>query len=291
MAMGRHRKTNRHLPQRVYMKHEAFYFVTHESKWIFLGKNYATAMHEWAKLVDQSQKVTRMADLFDRYMLEVAPSKAGQTYKDNQREIKPLRLFFGDMRPDNVEPIHVYKYLDTRGKKAKVRANREKSLLSHIFSKAIEWGIVRDNPCKDVKRLTEKPRDRYVEDWELRTLVDGAPELIRHYVAFKYLTGLRQQDILNLRLDALQKDGIHVTTRKTGKRIIIEWNEDLRTVVDAIRSMRNIKSLHLFGTRKGQPYSADGFRSIWHRCMFKATREGRVKQRFTEHDMMQTRQA
>jgi hypothetical protein len=155
-------------------------------------------MQKWAVLVGEASKATRMSDLFDRYMVEVAPAKAPQTYRDNLREVKPLRLFFGDMAPPSVEPIHVYQYLDTRGKKARVRANREKSLLSHVFTKAIEWGVVRDNPCQHVRRIAEKARDRYVEDRELRTFVDGAPDLIRHYVAFKYLTGLRQQDILNL---------------------------------------------------------------------------------------------
>lgn len=284
--MGRRRKHDKHLPQRVYHKHKGYYFVTLENKWIRLGSAYGEAMRAWAELVAQPQSASTMNDLFDRYMREVAPTKAPVTYKGNQREMQPLRVFFGRMRPSEVEPIHVYQYLDERGKLARVRANREKALLSHVFSMAIRWGLLRDNACKNVKRLSEKPRDRYVEDWELQAFVNTAPELIRQYVAFKYLTGLRQGDILKLRLDALRDDGIHVVTGKTGRRLIIEWTGDLTYVLDHVRALRTkIKSVYLFSTRQGQPYTSDGFRSIWQRAMKKAMESGVIKERFTDHDI------
>jgi integrase len=40
--------------------------------------------------------------------------------------------------------------------------------------------------------------------------------LLRNYVDFKYLTGMRKGDILRLRLEALTEDGIAVTHGKTG---------------------------------------------------------------------------
>lgn len=285
-AMGRRRGHNKHLPQRVYRKHGGYYFVTLENKWIRLGSDYGEAMRAWAELAAPPKSASTMNDLFDRYMLEVAPTKAPVTYKGNQREMQPLRIFFGRMRPADVEPIHVYQYLDERGKVARVRANREKALLSHVFSMAIRWGLLRDNACKHVKRLSEKPRDRYIDDWELQAFVNTVPDLIREYVAFKYLTGLRQGDILKLRLDALRSDGIHVPPGKTGRRLIIEWTGDLRYVLDHVRALRTkIKSLYLFSTRQGQPYTSDGFRSIWQRAMKKAMETGVIKERFTEHDI------
>ncbi|MGH8655180.1 MAG: tyrosine-type recombinase/integrase, partial [Gammaproteobacteria bacterium] len=253
--------------------------------WIRLGSDYGEAMRAWAELVAQPKSASTMNDLFDRYMLEVAPLKAPVTYKGNQREIQPLRVFFGEMRPTDVEPTHVYQYLDERGKSARIRANREKALLSHVFSTAIRWGSLRDNPCRNVKRLTEKPRDRYIEDWELQAFVNFTPGLICHYVTFKYLTGLRQGDILNLRLDAVRDDGIHVKTGKTGRRLIIQWTRELRYAVDHIKALRTIGSMFLFSTRRGQPYTGDGFRAIWQRTMKRALEEGVIKERFTEHDI------
>ena len=91
--------------------------------------------------------------------------------------IKSLRLFFGTLRPKDVTRVDVYTYLDKRG--APVRANREKALLSDVFSIAIRWGIVTDNPCWGVKRNPEKPRDRYVEDFEHETVWKAAPMLVQ----------------------------------------------------------------------------------------------------------------
>ncbi len=159
-------------------------------------------------------KVTTMGEIMDRYMFEVAPKKAPSTYGSNKREMGNLRAVFGHMKPEEITAPDIYAYMDKRG--APVRANREKALLSHVFSYAIRWGVTKDNPCRHVKRNPEKPRDRYVEDWELEAFKAGSGELLRNYVDFKYLTGMRKGDILRLRLEALTEDGIAVTQGKTG---------------------------------------------------------------------------
>jgi hypothetical protein len=115
-VMGRRRKTDRHLPQRVYIRRGKFYFVTAANKWLPLGENYPQAMAAWARLLNDIRPTYTMADLFDRYMLEIAPTKAKATYLGNQKEIKPLRVFFRDLKPEEIEPIQIYQYQDIRGK-------------------------------------------------------------------------------------------------------------------------------------------------------------------------------
>ena len=89
-------------------------------------------------------------------------------------------------------------------------------------------------------------------------------DFLRNYVAFKYLTGMRKGDILNLRLDALTDEGIAVTQSKTGGRLVYLWDAEPKSVVDRIKSMpRPIRGLHLFCTLTGQSYTACGFDSIW----------------------------
>lgn len=65
-----------------------------------------------------------------------------------------------------VRPTHIAKYLDIRGIKAPIRANREISLLSHIFSYAMRWGQVDKNSYLGVAKHTEKGRNRYITDQE-----------------------------------------------------------------------------------------------------------------------------
>lgn len=92
--------------------------------------------------------------------------------------------------------------------------------------------------------------------------------------------------MLALRRDALKDDGIHVTISKTKQKIIIAWTDHLSVAVQAVKDLpRPINSMFLFSTRKGQPYSASGFASIWHRKMIKAMEAGILKERFTDHDL------
>lgn len=65
-----------------------------------------------------------------------------------------------------IRPMHITKYLDIRGIKAPIRANREISLLSHIFSYAMRWGQIDRNACLGVAKHPEKGRDRYISDQE-----------------------------------------------------------------------------------------------------------------------------
>ena len=66
----------------------------------------------------------------------------------------------------DLEPAHIYQYIDRRT--AKVAAKREIETLSHVLSRAVEWGAIRSHPFLGQVRITgiKKPRTRYVEDWE-----------------------------------------------------------------------------------------------------------------------------
>ena len=92
---------NKHLPERVYQKHGAFYYVTRQNKWIRLGKSFVEAMGEWARIVEPVRQCNTMNDLFDKYMMEVATKKAIASYESNVHQIRPLRLAFGEMFPSH----------------------------------------------------------------------------------------------------------------------------------------------------------------------------------------------
>ncbi|SEP56847.1 hypothetical protein SAMN03159444_00071 [Pseudomonas sp. NFACC02] len=55
-----------------------------------------------------------------RYRVEILPTKAMRTQKDNLAELKQLMAFFnGSPAPlDEIEPQHIKQYLRGRGKKA-----------------------------------------------------------------------------------------------------------------------------------------------------------------------------
>lgn len=280
------RADNKHLPARVYLKHGAYYFVDMNQKWHRLGKSLPEAMEAWTDMIERPLSTRTMHGVFERYLTEVSTTKAATTYKQDVYGIKSLKTFFGDMYPEDITPVDIYKYMDIRKQVTVVGANKEKSLLSHILTMAIRWGVLTDNVCKNVQRLTEKKRDRYIEEWEFEVVYNSAPDLIKAAMMIAYLTGLRLGDLLKIKLSDLNDQGIKIQISKTKNAILIEWTDALREAVNLAKKLnRPVRGMHLFCTRKGQPYSADGFKSIWQRVMNSAMKKELIKERFRFHDI------
>jgi integrase len=259
-----------------------------------LGRTEAEAYKAWSDRLQLQRHARTIADLLDRYAAQVVPTKAPKTQEANRAGLARLRKVFGHMLIGDLKPMHVYGYADARSD-APVSAHRDIEVLSHAYTKAIEWGLTEAHPVLGKVRLQgTRPRDRYVTDEELAAALAVAQPVIRAYIAIKLLTGLRRGDILRLTVSDLRDDGIHVrpnkTAKTTRKRLIIEWTDELRQAVDYAKAARP-KDLapHLFCTGKGRPYvkedgRANGFDSLWQRFMGRAMRAG-LQERFQERDL------
>ncbi len=98
--------------------------------------------------------------------------------------------------------------------------NREISTLSRLFGVMIEYKLVEANPCRLVKRLSEKSGERqvYLSFFDVQRIVQRIPEWCGPIVWTAYYTGMRQGEILGL-------------TRKQvdlGKRIITLGPEETK---------------------------------------------------------------
>lgn len=295
--MGRKRKKDKHLPPRVYWRHGAFWYVEPsgknaetgkpQKKLTRLGKTEFEALGNYGRLICVGRTINTMSDVFDRYYLEVSSQKAPNTYRKDFHNLKNLRKVFGRVSPPVIKPIHIYRYMDERAKKSVSSANNERSLLSSIFVSMIRWGIVSDNPCRDVKPLPEKKKEkRYVEWHEFKAVYKYANPVVRAGMRLAYTTGLRQADVLKMKLQDLQADGIAVEVQKTGSKIIIEWSPALRKGVEkAKRLKRPVRGFYLLCNEKGQKYTRDGFSSMFKRAVQKAIKKGRINQSFCFYDL------
>lgn len=302
---------NKGLPARWSWRHGAIYYSVPpglESAWngkkLFrLGKTPPEAYTAWAEKLKTIDKANTIGQLLDKYALRVVPTKAAATQRSNEREIIKLRGVFGHKPVGSLTPQEVYQYMEKRT--AKSRARKEIALLSHAYTKAVEWGDIGRHPFKGEVRLEgSKARDRYVEDWEIAECLKlelerkkGGVLAIQAYIGLKLLTGMARGDLLRLQPGQdFKEDGIHIqrhkTAKKTGKRTIYEWTPALRTATDMAIAARPVDiSPWLFCTKRGECYinettgEATGWDSMWYRFMERLLAETEVKERFTEHDL------
>jgi integrase len=300
---------NRGLPERWRRFHGAYYYRVPsglENAWdgkkqFRLGDTLPEAYRVWADRLGSIDDAKTIGDLLERYALEVVPKKEVTTKAHNAVAMKRLRAVLGNMPLTSIKPRHIYQYVDKRS--AKTAAKREIEVLSHAYTKALEWGYLDFHPFKgEVRFGGEKPRSRYVEDWEIVECLSlesrrksGSVLAIQAYARIKLLTGMRRGDLLRLTMSDLQDDGIHVTPGKTesstGKRLIIEWTDELRAAVTMAKSVRPVPlSPWLFCNRKGDCYfneagRAGGWDTMWRNFMDRVLEETKVKEHFTEHDL------
>lgn len=225
-----------------------------------LGIDLSEAKKKWAefecKPAPRDSKL--LCHIFDRYQKEVFPLRAPRTQRDYRDCLEKLRPVFGMMAVDDLRPHHIAMYRDRRS--AKVRANREISLLSHIFNKAREWGYTfHENPVRGIEKNKEFPRSNYVDPEIWSAVYEFAPDELKDAMDLAYLTGQRQADVLKMTERDLIDGALVVLQNKTGRKLrILLHHEDgspteLATVVARIRHRpRKVKSMYLVATRDGQ---------------------------------------
>lgn len=260
----RPRKNNRNLPARMYLKHGRYWYVL-RGKWHPLSKDYAEALAQYAR--HTSSAGDGMAGLIDRFLLEVAPQKTLKTQKEYCRLGERLKNIFSEFTPAQVKPHHIAKVIDHEAKKAPVQANRMRQLLSVIFSYGVRWGAVDANPCRDVKGISVKKRDRYITDAEFAAVKAVANESIGCIMDFCYYTGQRISDVLKVRLSDITVDGVYFEQGKTGKKLMVGMGEELAEVIERAKGLHNkVRGMTLFHGRGGKQYGYFGVSAMFRRA-------------------------
>jgi len=240
--MGRRRKRDRHLPERVYLDHGTYWFRPKQGKPVKLGRDLADALTRYASIIGAQWSGRTLGDAIDRYRLEVLPLKLSErTREDEARALDRLKGVFGHMLPDTVTAQALYKYQDTRrskdGKPVPVAARHEVALLGHVFSKAIRWGVASTNPVRGMDFGERAAKRAQVPIEQVDALKAVAGERLSVAIDLAVSTGQRRGDLLALRRDQLTDQGIVFKQSKTGAGVLIEWSEDLRAIVDRAKQL------------------------------------------------------
>lgn len=232
------RKKDRHLPQCVYQKHGAYWYVK-GGKWRRLGKTLSEAMDTYARII--ALPTDSVSAALDEQMIryeaqhergELAASTIAQ-YRTAVSQLKPI---FAEFSLHDVTATTIYQWMDHYADK-KAMANRMRTVLQATFDHAVRMGKCANNPVMQVKRHAERKRDRYLTDKELAALLEAASPTMKAIIMMCYLTGQRIGDVLAIKLDDITDDGILFRQGKTGKRLLVKMYPALRRAVAAAKAL------------------------------------------------------
>ena len=272
---------------------------------VALGKTLFDAYQTFASFHDKDGTIVTLHDMLDRYLMEVVPTYDSPNTRDSKlRSIQRLRASLGNNELDLVDAQVIKQYqkhiADTR---SPTQANRDTECLSHVFTTALDWGLIKHHPMlnKQVRKYSLKARDRYVEDWELAAWASVANPFLLVYAQLKGATGLRQQDLLTIERKNISDTEMRVWSLKSKKWLrfpLLDAAGELNTVGRALvavdqyyATLKGPVQEWLFYSRNGTCYynheagKASGFRAIWQRSMKKALTKTALEQSFTEHDL------
>lgn len=146
------------------------------------------------------------------------------------------------------------------------QANMLRSFLSEVFRFALPAGLVQANFATDVMpKQRPKGRPRANRPWsieELAFVLDNAPPQIAAAVALIANTGLDPSDALRLRRDAVSNGVIWADRGKTGVPVAIPVLERLQL---ALNRSPSHDAITVLASTKGQPWTYNGFSTVWHR--------------------------
>ena len=288
--MGRRRRTaDQWMPPRVYRGRSAYEWQPHNGKTVRicdLGSSKDHVWREYLKIVNEINGKFTMNDIIDKFIVSKQFTKdiKDSTRSDYEDCIRTLRKVFGKAEPQAITSPVIQKFMDKRGETSEHRANREKFVLSLIW----RWGIARGHiknpdPTTVVRNFKSNKRDRYVTDEEYNAVYQVSSTLIQVAMEISYLCAARQGDVLDLKWEDITDEGIFIEQNKTGKQQIKLWTPRLKDAINKAKNLHNnsVASLYVIHNRKGQKYTASGFKTIWKRYRDKAG----LKENFTFHDL------
>jgi integrase len=158
----------------------------------------------------------------DKQKIEGAKNLKAKTYQLNLHLIP----FFNEMLLNKISSFDIERYkklrLDSKARTGTI--NRELAVLSHLFTKSLEWGWVEKKPSSVKRFKEEKSRIIYLNVEQIDRLVKAAKQddnsQIFLFILIGLETAMRYSEILAIRLEHidLEKRAIYIPQAKAGAR-------------------------------------------------------------------------
>lgn len=244
---------------------------------------------EFLGIVDEKKLV------FEAYAKEYRnyskANKAPSTDCRDQFSINNLTEAFEGKYLFDITTEMIEKYKANRLEKVEpATVNRELACLKHMYTKAVEWGYVKMNPAKGVKRLKEPPgRIRYLKADEINALLSCCSTHLRPLVVTALNTGMRRGELRSLRWPQvdLENRKLTVINTKNNESRIIPINQTLYRELSDLS--KKPEGEYVFYSRYGRPYrdAKEGFAAAVKRAKIEDFRFHDLRHTFGSHLVMQ----
>ncbi len=146
--------------------------------------------------------------------------------------------------------------------------NRELDTLRSIFSKAVEWGKLRESPMVRVKRLrVENRRTRILSEDEQRRLLEACPRKLRAIVLLALVSGARIGEVLGLRWDHCENGYMTFLETKNGKARQIPITPAIAAVLAA---QPRVHPWVFTNAHREKPFTVNGVAHVFARAIARA---------------------
>lgn len=266
------------LPRRVYPKNGAYYYVTPAAKWIRLSAikdGLAAMFRALAALTETENTSAVMPGVIARWLASKAEDWSKKTSTDMERIANRMSAAFREFAPRQVTTPVCAQYLQQYRSNPRTH-NQHRSVLRQVLAFAALEGLREGfNPVDNIPQRKVQKRVRVIGAAELDAMARALMTARRGGQAHVRMLGLclktgqRVSDVLKLGAQNCNDDGIEVDQGKTGAPLLIEWDDELRALVDQCFEGRDRVGAMLVQST-GKPYRYSGVRSAWVRAMAKA---------------------
>ena len=201
-------------------------------------------------------------DLAEKYLkLYAENEKRPKSIKEDRYMLKNYVLKeFGAWKVNDVTSEHI-QMLHARLTKKRVLSNRILSLLHKMFNLAIQWKWRMDNPVSGIKKYQEHKRTRWLQEDEMKSLLDVldsySNQTIANIIRLLLLTGARKHEVLEATWDQFDlKKGVWTKRAHTTKQKKMEHSPLSPAALNILKEIENNKGSSSFlfpGKTTGKP--------------------------------------
>ncbi|MDR0329908.1 MAG: tyrosine-type recombinase/integrase [Rickettsia sp.] len=147
------------------------------------------------------------AELYDKYLNEYSKIN-NKRWQDYAASMDRYAKHLYPMKISTIQKVDIQEIFNNLTKTGKYGANRFLDILSPVFNKAIEWGLLKVNPVIGIKKHKEQSRDRYLTREELpiffATLAEEKNQLIKDFILISLYTSARKGNVLTMRWENIK---------------------------------------------------------------------------------------